>query len=168
MAEGDLFLKIVGEKQGEIKGESEKKGKEGWTQIDSFNMGAVLPGSYGQHSGGGTGKVVFSDISFSTQASKITPKIFQAMGNHERLKEVWFVARKGTGDQQEDYLTLKLTDAVITNYNLSVSEHGAPMVSGTVNYKMIDVIYKPQNADQSLGAEVAYSFDQSLGQASTA
>jgi len=164
MAEGDLFLKVVSKAQGELKGESEKTGKEGWIQIDSFQMGATLPGSYGMHSGGGTGKVNFSDISFSTQASKVTPLIFQAMGNHDSLSEVQLVARKGTGTLQEDFLWLTLTDAVFTNYSLSVSEHGAPMVSGTINYKTIEINYKPQNADQSLGAAVLYKFDQALGQ----
>src|SRR4051794_25938501 len=125
MPEGDLFIKIVSKAQGEIPGESIKTGKEGWTQVDAFQLGAVQPGSYGMHSGGSTGKVEFTDVTFSTQASKITPKIFEAMGNHDQLTEVWLTARKGTGTLQEDYLWLKLTDAVFTHYSLNVGG-GAP------------------------------------------
>ncbi len=165
MAEGDLFLKVVSKAQGEIKGESVKEGKIDWIMIDRFSMGATLPGSFGMHSGGGTGKCTFSDISFSTQASKCTPLIFQAMGNHDQLSSVELVARKGTGTMQEDFLTLTLTDAVFTTYSLDVSEHGAPMVNGSINYKKIKISYKPQNPDQSLGAEVLYEFDQAMGQA---
>jgi type VI secretion system secreted protein Hcp len=164
MAEGDLFLKIVSKAQGELQGESKKTGKEGWTQIGTFQLGAVQPGSFGMHSGGSTGKVDFSDVTFTTEASKITPLIFKAMGNHDQLTEVWLVARKGTGSMQEDYLWLKLTDAIFTTYNLHVGENGPPQVSGSINFRQISINYKPQNEDQSLGAEVMYEFDQSLGQ----
>ena len=165
MPEGDLFIKIVGKQQGEIAGESKKTGKEGQTEIDRFSFGARQPGSFGQHSGGGTGKVSFSDIQFSTAASKLTPNIFKAMGNHEACSEIVLSARKGVGDKQEDYLVVTLTNAVITNYDLQVSEIGPPTVSGSINYQKVKIQYKEQKDDQSLGPWVEYEFDQAMGQA---
>lgn len=165
MAEGDLFIKITGQVQGEIKGESQKDEKKEQTEINHFSIGCHQPGSYGQHSGGGTGKVTFSDISFSTAISKTSPLIFQAMGNHEVFSEVILSARKGVGDKQQDYYVIKLTDAVMTDYTVSASEHGAPQVSGNLNYKRIKISYWPQNPDGSLGEEVFYEFDQATGKA---
>jgi len=166
MAEGDLFIKITGQMQGEIKGESKKTSKEEQTEINHFSISAHQPGSYGQHSGGGTGKVTFSDITFSTAISKTSPLILKAMGNHEVLTEVVLSARKGVGDKQEDYYVLTLTDAVMTDYSISASEHGAPQVGGNLNYKRIKIQYKEQiSEDGSLCPWVEYEFDQSKGEA---
>jgi type VI secretion system secreted protein Hcp len=165
MAEGDLFIKITGKTQGEIKGESLKTGKEGQTEIAGFNIGAHQPGSFGVHSGGGTGKVTFSDVNFSAYVSKQSINIFKAMGNHEALSEVILSARKGVGDKQEDYFVATLTDVVMTDYSVSVSEHGAPVVNGNLNYKKIKIQYKEQKPDQTLGPWIEYEFDQAMGQA---
>jgi len=163
MADSDLFMKITGDKQGEIKGESKKTGKEDQTELTNFSISANQPGSYGAHSGGGSGKVSFSDISFSSTINKQTPLLFMAMKNHEHLTEVIFTARKGVGDSQQDFYIIKLTDAVLTEYSVQAHGGGPPSVNGRVNYKQIEIIYKEQLPDQTLGEDIIATFDQSLG-----
>ncbi|MEJ7848690.1 MAG: type VI secretion system tube protein Hcp [Pyrinomonadaceae bacterium] len=158
----DLFLKITSTK-GEIPGESKKEGKTGQTELDSFSIGASQPGSWGSHGGGSTGKVSFSDISFTTYISKGSPKIFDAMKNHDALTEVIFSARKGVGDKQEDFYVVTLKDAVFTNYSIGANEHGAPQVGGSVNYKKIKIQYKEQLDNNTLGPWVEVEFDQAAG-----
>lgn len=165
MAAGDLFMKIKGKQQGDIQGESLKEGKEAQTEITGWKFRATQEGSYGEHSGGGTGKVSFHDIEFTTNVSKQTPNIFKAMGNHEALQEVILSARKGVGDKQEDYMVITLTDAVMTDYELAVSQAGTPYITGKLNYKKVKIQYKEQKPDQTLGPWVEYEFDQALGKA---
>lgn len=159
----DFFLKLTGAKQSEMTGESGKTGKENQTQLLGFSFGASQPGSYGMHGGGGTGRVEFSDINFSAAFNSQSVKVFQSIGNHEVLTEVVLTGRKGTGDKQDDWITITLTNAVMTNYHASFSDGGH--VSGNLNYEKISIEYKPQiNESGELGTAVPYAFDQKTGQ----
>jgi|GEM_PF-1732488 type VI secretion system secreted protein Hcp len=159
----DFYLKLNGKVQGEMKGESEKTGKEGQTQLLGFSFGASQPGTYGMHGGGSHGRVEFTDITFSASFNSQSVKVFESIGNHEVLTEVVLTGRKGTGDKQDDWITITLTNAVMTNYHASFSDGGH--VSGNLNYEKIEISYKPQiNESGDLGTAVPYAFDQKTGQ----
>jgi type VI secretion system secreted protein Hcp len=158
----DVFLKITGTTQGEMQGESQKAGKENQTQISGFSIGAFAQGSYGEHGGGSVGKAQFSDISYTAEFNAQSPKIFNAMRNQEVLTECILTARKGTGAEQGDYLTVTLTNAVFTGYNVNVGGGGAS-ISGSINWDKISIDYKPQAPDGSLGSSVLAEFTQTAG-----
>ncbi|HEY2866746.1 MAG TPA: type VI secretion system tube protein Hcp, partial [Pyrinomonadaceae bacterium] len=102
-----------------------------------------------------------TDISFSAAFNSQSVKVFESIGNHEVLTECILTGRKGTGDAQADWITITLTNAVMTNYHASFADGGH--VSGNLNYEKIDISYCPQNENGELGTAVPYAFDQKTG-----
>jgi PTS system nitrogen regulatory IIA component len=79
----------------------------------------------------------------------------------EHLKTVTLVCRKAGGDQQE-FLTIVLTSAVVSSYQSggSAGSDVIPMDQVSLNFAKIEVKYKEQKPDGSLGGEVVGGWDQ--------
>jgi len=157
----DYFIKIDG-----IDGDSNKKGFEKQIEIESFSFGASNMGSHATGGGGGTGKVDMQDVSLTTKMNSASPKLFLncAIGKH--IAKAVLAARKSTGDKgsggQEVYLTWTFSDITITSFNTAGSGMGGdsiPTESFTLGFSKVDVEFKPQKPDGSLGAAVTASFD---------
>jgi len=145
------FLNISG-----IEGESSDDKHKGEIEINSFST-SVVGQSAANTSQGGTGKTNFSDIKFTTNVNKSSPKLFQAVTTGEHIPEVILTTRKAGGNQQE-YLTITLKDVVVTQYDLSMSDEG-PMDSFSLNFSQIYYQYSPQKPDGTLDSPVKAGYD---------
>lgn len=154
----DIILKLTGRSQGKIEGESSKKDHIGEIDILSVNWGMVSPGSSHRGGGGGTGEVSFSDVSFTKAVDASSNGIQLALLTGEVITEAIIVARKQGGGQQE-FLTIKLKDAVVTNYSISMGAGGEPHESFSLNEAKYEFIYKIQKADGSLGGGRTVEWD---------
>jgi type VI secretion system secreted protein Hcp len=148
----EYFLKID-----TIEGESEKKGFEKQLEIQSFSWAESQAGSSDMGTGGGTGKVSMGDFNFVIPISKASPKLFLACATGQAIKSAEFSARKA-GGKQEAYLKWKFSDLLISSFQSSGSGE-TPTDSFSFNFSKIEVEYKPQNADGSLGAAVTAGYD---------
>src|SRR3546814_20105935 len=88
----DYHLKIDG-----IEGESLDDKHKGEIEIDSFSWGVTNMGGGGRGGGGGTGKAEFSDINFSKQAVKSSPKLVKAAAEGEPIREGVLHCSKASG-----------------------------------------------------------------------
>jgi len=155
MAAVDYYLKIDG-----IDGESTKKGVESQIEVLSWNWGEANTGSMSHGTGGGTGRVSMQDFSFTMTINKATPKLMLACATGEHIKSAILTCREA-GKEQHPYLVVKFTDLLISSYQIGGSrgEDSKPVDHVSFNYSKIEIEYKEQKADGSLGSPVKVGYD---------
>jgi type VI secretion system secreted protein Hcp len=154
MADADCFLKIDG-----IEGESLDNDHAGEIEVLSWSWGASQPGSMAYGSGGGAGKVNMQDFSFSMRNGKASPNIMLACASGKHIKSAKLTCRKA-GGEQEEYLTFTLSDCLISSYQTGGSGGGdVPIESVSINFAKVEMQYKPQGSDGSLGSLVKTGWD---------
>jgi len=140
MAAVDYFLKIEG-----IDGESTDKAHIKWIEVDSFSFGASQTGSFSAGGGGGAGKVQFQDFHFTSRVSKASPNMFLKCATGEHIKEGTISCRKAGGDQQKDFMFIKMTDVMVTSYQTGGSGNVVPTDQVSLNFTKIEFSYAPQD-----------------------
>ena len=152
MATVDYFLKIDG-----IPGESQDKTHKNEIQLNSFSWGATNAGSMSAGGGGGSGKVHFQDFSFAKSVDTASPKLMLACANGEHIKNAILTCRKA-GKEQQEYLKYTFTDLLISKFFLGGTEV-MPAEEVSINYTKIEMEYKAQKADGTLGGAIKAFYD---------
>jgi Hemolysin-coregulated protein (uncharacterized) len=155
MAAVDYFLKIEG-----IEGESLDAKHKGELQIESWSWGATNSGSMGLGGGGGAGKVSMQDFHFVINFGKHSPKLMEGCATGRHFNSAVLTCRKA-GGQQEEYLKIKFTDVVVSSYQTGGSANGStlPMDQCSFNFTKIEMDYKEQKPDGTLGGSIKAGYD---------
>jgi len=150
----DMFIKID-----QIKGESPDKVHKDEIQVLSFSWGATQSGSTHMGTGGGSGKVNFSDITFTKFVDKASPMLLQNCANGKHFKEALLTIRKAGGTPLE-YLKIKLTDIIVSAFSSGGSGGEDRLTENvTLNFGKIDFTYTPQKHDGSADVAVVTTWD---------
>jgi type VI secretion system secreted protein Hcp len=149
----DIFAKI-----GDIKGESLDAKHKDEIELFSWSWGVLQPGSMASGGGGGAGKVSFNDLSFTHHVDKASPNLLKACASGKHIPEATITARKA-GEGQQEYLTLKLTDVIITNVNSGGNGGGELTEQVALQFAKVEMEYKPQKPDGSLDAGLFFKYD---------
>jgi type VI secretion system secreted protein Hcp len=154
----DYFLKIDG-----IPGESLDSKHKGEIEVEAWSWGEanpVPPGGPGTGSGGGAGKVQMQDFNFTANTSKASPNLMLACASGKHLKSAVLTARKAGGKQAAEFLTFSLSDILVSSYQIGGAEgQVVPMDNFSLNFSKIQVEYKEQKADGSLGKSITAGWD---------
>jgi type VI secretion system secreted protein Hcp len=155
MAQVDYFLKIDG-----VESESTDDKYKGWIELESFSWGQTNSGTAGHGAGQGAGKVVPQDFHFVKKVDKSTPVLFIGCATGQHFKKAEMVGRKAGGKQVE-YFKATFEDVLISSYQLGGSSHGdvVPTEQLSLNFAKLEMIYKEQKADGSLGGDVKQKYD---------
>ena len=155
MAAVDYFLKIDG-----IEGESQDDKHKNEIDVLSWSWGENQHGTSAAGGGGGAGKVSMQDFHFVMKVSKASPKLMLACATGEHIKKAVLTARKA-GKEQQEYLKVTLSDLLVSSYQTGGSGHGdvVPTDQVSLNFSKIEVVYKEQKADGSLGGATPAGFD---------
>lgn len=155
MAAADYFLKIEG-----LKGESADDKHKGEIDVTSYSLGVTNSGSHGTGGGGGVGKASFQDLHITAEVSAASPELFKACASGKHFPKAVLVIRKAGGEQQE-YLIYTLTDVGVSSYQEGAHASGDPKPTDqfSLNYAKIEMEYKPQKPDGSLGSAVKTGYD---------
>jgi type VI secretion system secreted protein Hcp len=155
MAAVDYFLKIDG-----IPGESQDSKHKDEIQVLSYSFGESQSGTMAFGGGGGAGKVQMQDFHFMMHVNKASPKLFLACATGDHIKSAILIARKA-GKGQQEYAKFTFTDILVTSYqtNGDASANSQPMDQISLNFAAIEIEYKVQNADGSLGAGTKVKYD---------
>lgn len=160
MAQVDYFLKLD-----TIEGESPDSKHKKEIEISSFSWGATNSGTFAAGGGGGAGKVAFQDFHFTFKNCKASPKIMLACANGQHIKNAVLTCRKAGKDQQE-YLVVKFADILISSFQTGGSAGDIiPTDSCSFNFCKIEVEYKEQKSDGTLGGTVKAGYDVKLNKA---
>ena len=151
----DYFIKFDG-----IKGESADAKHKGEIDIESWSWGETNQATGGAGSGGGAGKVSMQDFHFVMRWNTASPSLMKACATGQHIKMATLTARKA-GKGQQDYLTFKLHDVLVSSFQTGGSEGAdfSPTDSVSLNFAKIEVEYKPQKADGSLAPGVQFKYD---------
>jgi len=151
-AASDYFLKIEG-----VPGESSDDKHRGEIEVESWSFGASQSGSMAMGGGGGAGKVSFQEFSITKSMDKSSPKLFEALATGKHLKEVKLVLR---GSSSVEYLTITLTDVMISSYSTgSSSGDDRPTESVSLNFAQIKMSYVEQDTSGRAGAATEFGWD---------
>ena len=150
----DYLLKLEG-----IKGDSLDAKHRDEIEIESFSWGATQPDGFAS-GGGGPGKASFQDIHFTTRVNVASPNLMVACASGQHIKEATLTVRKA-GEDQREYYIVKLSDNVVSSYHSGGSEgsNALPVDQFSLNFAKIEVEYKSQRPDGSLGATAKGGWD---------
>ena len=151
----DYFLRIEG-----IEGESADAKHKGEIDVLSWAWGASNSGAVGVGGGAGAGKATIQDLQFTTPLSKASPKLFLACATGQHLKQAKLTAVRA-GAKQAEFLTLTLSDVMVSSYQTGGSEGAdiSPMDQVSLNFAKLAMEYRGQKADGSLDAPVIAGWD---------
>jgi type VI secretion system secreted protein Hcp len=151
----DSFLKL-----GTLKGESVVKGFEDQMQILSWGWGMTQTGTTHSASGGGAGKVDVHDLQFTKHIDAASPTLVLACAKGSHYDTATLTMRKAGGTALE-YVTLTLTDVIITSYSVSHSD-GHDLLNDTIalNFGKFKYSYQPQdNKGAKKGGAIDATYD---------
>jgi type VI secretion system secreted protein Hcp len=148
------FLRVDG-----IQGESSDDKHKGEIDVLSWSWGETQPTPAGP-GGGGAGKVEMSDLTVVAHVSKASPRLLLACASGKHIKSAVLTGRKA-GKGQQEFLTFSLTDILVSSYQIGASASSEPPTdSVSLNFAKIQVEYKEQKADGSLGETVKVGWDR--------
>ena len=145
-----IYASFKGVRQGDFKGESTQKGREGMIPGVAFSYGVLVPRDTA--SGLPTGKRQHQPVVFTKQWGVSSPQFYTAAYTNETLSQVTFnfYVTGPTGIQQLDH-TVKLTNATIisVNQSLHLPQPGGPVIDSrevqeiSLTFQKIDITSIP-------------------------
>ncbi|MGE0826409.1 MAG: Hcp family type VI secretion system effector [Candidatus Binatia bacterium] len=155
MAAVDYFLKLKG-----IDGESADGKHKGEIDVESWSWGETQTGTGHFGGGGGAGKVSMQDFHFVMKMNKASSKLFLACASGEHIPDGLLTCRKA-GKEQQEFLKIKFTDILVSSYQTGGSQGSdvIPMDQISLNFAKIEVEYKEQKPDGSLGGTEKAGWD---------
>ena len=155
MAAVDYFIKFDG-----IKGESADAKHKDEIDVESWSWGETHAGTASSGGAGGAGKVSMQDFQFVMRLNRASPGLMNACATGQHIKTATLSARKA-GKGQQDYLTFKFQDVLVSSFQTGGSEDAdfSPTDQVSFNFAKLEVEYKPEKADGSLGSAVQFRYD---------
>jgi len=100
------------------------------------------------------------DFHFVMNVCKASPKLFLACANGQHIPKAILTARKAGKDQQ-DYLKVTFSDLLISSYQTSgnADANHLPLDQLSFNFTKVEVEYKEQKIDGTLGGAIKGSYD---------
>jgi len=141
----DYFLRID-----TIKGESSDSKHKGEIDVLEWSWGVSNAGS--GVGGGGASRPVFSAFSWEQGVDSSFVPLFLGAANGTHFKSALLTVRRA-GKEQQEFFKMTLGDVLITDLESHAGSDGVA-VSAAMSYGKIEMVYKPQNADGTLGSEV--------------
>lgn len=154
MAAVDFFLKFDG-----IKGESTDAKHKDEIDVESWSWGETHAAG-GRGGGAGAGKVAMQDFHFTMQQNTASVGLMRACATGQHVKQATLTGRKA-GKEQQEYLTFKFYDVLVSSFQTGGSEQAdlVPVDQVSFAFAKVEVDYRPQQRDGSLGTPVHFGFD---------
>ena len=142
----NAYLKLKGQKQGEIKGSVTQKGRENKIMVIAVSHEIISPRDAA--SGLPTGKRMHKPFVITKELDKSTPLLFAALCTNENISE-WELqfwtpqlrATSGTGTEVQHY-TVKLTNANIASISFRMANNKHPDLMKFSEYEEIAFTYQ--------------------------
>lgn len=166
----DYFLKIDG-----VEGESPDQAYPGYIQLQSWQWAEENSGRWGFGSGGGAGKVEMKDFEFQMVTNKASPKLFLMCATGDAISEAKLICRK-SGAGQQDFLIITFSNCLVSSFrtlgNIPVNVANGAMDTSVlpvdrikINFARIEVEYREQRNDGTMGAAITAGYDLKLNAA---
>jgi type VI secretion system secreted protein Hcp len=142
----NAYLKLKGQKQGEIKGSVTQKGRENKIMIIATGHEIVSPRDAA--SGLPTGKRMHKPFVITKEIDKSSPLLYNALVNNENISE-WELqywtpqvkAQQGVGTEVQHY-TVRLVNANIASINFRMANNKHPDLMKFAEYEEVAFTYQ--------------------------
>ena len=137
----NAYLKLKGQKQGEIKGSVTQKGREGSIMVIAVSHEVISPRDAA--SGLPTGKRMHKPFVITKELDKSSPLLYNVLVNNENLTEwqLQFWQPSPTGAEKQHY-TVKLTNANIASIDFRMANNKHPDLMRYAEYEEIAFTYQ--------------------------
>ncbi len=137
----NAYLKLKGQKQGEIKGSVTQKGREGKIAVIAVSHEIISPRDAA--SGLPTGKRMHKPFIITKELDKSSPLLYNVLVNNENLTEwdLQFFQPSATGTEKQHY-TVKLTNANIASIDFRMSNNKHPDLMKFAEYEEVAFTYQ--------------------------
>ena len=142
----NAYLKLKGQKQGEIKGSVTQKGREGKIMVIAVSHEIVSPRDAA--SGLPTGKRMHKPFVITKELDKSSPLLYKALCTNENITEFelqfWtpqIKAGAGVGAEKQHY-TVKLTNANIVDISFRMLNNKNPELVKFAEYEEVAFTYQ--------------------------
>jgi type VI secretion system secreted protein Hcp len=141
----NAYLKLKGQKQGEIKGSVTQKGREGAILVFAVDHSIVSPRDAA--SGLATGKRLHKPIKITKEVDSASVLLYSALVTNENLTEwemnFWRPMTRSAGSgSEEQYFTIKLTNANVASVHLVKPNTKDPNLLKLPDYEEIEFTYQ--------------------------
>ena len=137
----NAYLKLKGQKQGEIKGSVTQKGRENKIMVIAVTHEIVSPRD--PASGLPTGKRMHKPFVITKELDKSTPLLFNVLVNNENITEWelqhWQPSRDGA---EKQHYTVKLTNANIASIHFRMPNNKNPDLMKYAEYEEVAFTYQ--------------------------
>ncbi len=145
----DIYLKFTKKTNSkDIPGESTDSEHKGWIEVLSWNQGIHQPTSATASTAGGHSaeRCEHVPMTFSKEVDKASVYLWEACSAAYAYDvEIRFFRASGT--VRTNYLTIKLTDAIVASTETRVQAEGLPGETFTLKYAKVVWAYKGSQAD---------------------
>ena len=142
----NAYLKLKGQKQGEIKGSVTQKSREGKIQVIAVSHDIISPRD--PASGLPTGKRMHKPMVVTKELDKASPLLYSALVNNENISEwelqFWtpqIKAATGTGQEVQHY-SVKLVNANVASIAFRMANNRHPDLMKFSEYEEIAFTYQ--------------------------
>lgn len=143
-----IYIKFDG-----IDGEVVQQDHKGEILLDSWSWGIHQSAAAGG-GGGGAGKASFSDLSIMCASSKASPVLALRCASGQHIKDAHLTVAKRVRGREETYLTIQLSDVLITSFEPSSDGGSSATESLSLNFTKIEYKYYSREADGSVKTTV--------------
>lgn len=155
----NYFLKLTPEE----KGESKQADYVGQIEILSFSWGVSQAAGYSYGEGGGVSKANVQDLSVSFRQCAASPKLMQSCALGKHYDEALLSCLKASGEGQNKYLELLLTDVIVSSYQTGGSGDDMPIESMSLNFAKVKQEYFKQDDKGVTTSAGVGSYNQATG-----
>jgi type VI secretion system secreted protein Hcp len=149
-----MFMKL-----GDIDGEAQDKVHTGEIDVLAWSWGMSNSGTMHIGMGGGSGKVAVQDLSFTKYVDRSSTNLYLKCCNGKHYEEAKLTVRKA-GETPVEYMKVHMEKVMVTGINSGGSGSEDRVTENVnLNFKKVTVIYTPQEADGSPGAEMEMWWD---------
>ncbi|MBI4953669.1 MAG: type VI secretion system tube protein Hcp [Myxococcales bacterium] len=140
------YLKLKGQKQGELKGSVTQKGREGKILVIAVAHSIVSPRDAA--SGLPTGKRMHKPYVITKELDKSSPLLYNALVNNENISEwelqFWTpqLSAAGGGGAEKQHFTVKLTNANIASIDFRMLNNKNPELTRYTEYEEVAFTYQ--------------------------
>ena len=127
-----------------LEGESTEANHKKWVIIQTMTSGISrsLPKGARDHQRT-KGETTLSDVGVTRELDKSSPKLQEAAANGTFFEEVVIDFCGTVNNKQETYLQYKLSDCIVTSYNVHATQSGDPLPTEqfSLNYTKAEWVY---------------------------
>ena len=149
----DVFLAVVGKRQGQIKGECRAVGHVDEIAALTWQWGMSSPSAIGSTQA--TRRRVHEELVVTKHLDAASTRLMNALATNEELKSVKLSLRK-VGASKDDFFTIELEAGRVSDLHVESDDSGGVLEIVKFAFQKIEVTYQPQLAAGGLGGSQVF------------